>query len=267
MINGLAKRAEVLTVCKPRNQSKMKFCVLCKKPLVNYYGNTKYCHDCIPSRSEYFRHYRLKHRKIENKPWYAIYRDKYSIKDIPENDYNELKTIVPDYCLAFEKFFGLNGYPMMRLHEIGGYTAFRKIHALLGYLGLETITNKDVLKVLQLLKNKIKKYRKEKQIAYNKKRMANAIGLTTFPEKDKNVHLLDDDDIYFVGLSLITRGDCLTEREADVIRMRYGLDGSGRTKSYSTIGIAIGISRERVRIIINRGLRKIRRRKIRQKDE
>jgi RNA polymerase primary sigma factor len=49
----------------------------------------------------------------------------------------------------------------------------------------------------------------------------------------------------------------LTEREANILRARYGLDG-GKMKTLEDIGADWGITRERARQIQNNALRKLR---------
>ena len=51
----------------------------------------------------------------------------------------------------------------------------------------------------------------------------------------------------------------LTSREAEVLRLRYGLDGGGE-RTLAEIGIRFSVSRERIRQIENEALRRIRRR-------
>ncbi|MCA9212721.1 MAG: sigma-70 family RNA polymerase sigma factor [Planctomycetales bacterium] len=51
--------------------------------------------------------------------------------------------------------------------------------------------------------------------------------------------------------------EVLDEREQTIVRARYGLDGSGKSKSMRAIGDEIGLSKERVRQILNRSLEKL----------
>ncbi len=50
---------------------------------------------------------------------------------------------------------------------------------------------------------------------------------------------------------------CLTEREAQVIRLRFGLDGERET-TLEDIGVRVGLTRERIRQIESRAVRKLR---------
>ena len=51
--------------------------------------------------------------------------------------------------------------------------------------------------------------------------------------------------------------DTLTEREADVLRMRFGMYG-GRTHTLEEVGQIFGVTRERIRQIENKAIRKLR---------
>mgnify|MGYP002818601316 FL=1 len=52
-------------------------------------------------------------------------------------------------------------------------------------------------------------------------------------------------------------GQSLTEREAHVLRQRYGLN-DGRTRTLEEIGRGLSVTRERVRQIESRALQKLR---------
>ena len=51
--------------------------------------------------------------------------------------------------------------------------------------------------------------------------------------------------------------DTLTEREADVLRMRFGMY-DGRTHTLEEVGQIFGVTRERIRQIVNKAIRKLR---------
>lgn len=50
----------------------------------------------------------------------------------------------------------------------------------------------------------------------------------------------------------------LDDREKFIVRKRYGLEGSGKKVSYSSLGRELGISKERVRQLANRAMEKLR---------
>ena len=49
----------------------------------------------------------------------------------------------------------------------------------------------------------------------------------------------------------------LPEREQDVVKLRYGMNGDGEPKSLDEIGRRLGITRERVRQIEAQALRRL----------
>ena len=51
--------------------------------------------------------------------------------------------------------------------------------------------------------------------------------------------------------------DTLTEREADVLKMRFGMY-DGRTHTLEEVGQIFGVTRERIRQIENKAIRKLR---------
>jgi len=76
---------------------------------------------------------------------------------------------------------------------------------------------------------------------------------TQDPEPDRRV--LERDRLELVSESLV---HCLDDREAEVIRDYFGLDGGDR-RTLGEIGGELGVTRERVRQIRNRALSKLRR--------
>ena len=57
---------------------------------------------------------------------------------------------------------------------------------------------------------------------------------------------------------LMTRIAALPEREATIIRLRYGLGGAGKPLTLRQIGAEIGLSRERVRQLEHRAIKRLR---------
>lgn len=51
--------------------------------------------------------------------------------------------------------------------------------------------------------------------------------------------------------------ETLDERESFIVRGRLGLDGSGQGKTFQNLGDHMGLSKERIRQLFNRGIDKL----------
>jgi RNA polymerase primary sigma factor len=52
--------------------------------------------------------------------------------------------------------------------------------------------------------------------------------------------------------------DELSERERDIVRLRFGLDGGGKVRTLEEVGREFGVTRERIRQIESKTLAKLR---------
>ena len=67
-----------------------------------------------------------------------------------------------------------------------------------------------------------------------------------------------ESDIKAAAAAIIARMDVtLDEREQIIVRGRFGLDGSGEAKTFSAIGDELGLSKERVRQLLQRSMEKL----------
>ena len=79
----------------------------------------------------------------------------------------------------------------------------------------------------------------------------------SFVEDDKNPGPADATSNALLAEALKEILDTLTEREADVLRMRFGMY-DGRTHTLEEVGQIFGVTRERIRQIENKAIRKLR---------
>ena len=67
-----------------------------------------------------------------------------------------------------------------------------------------------------------------------------------------------ESDIKAVAATVIAKMDeTLDERERVIVRSRFGLDGSGESKTFNAIGDELGLSKERVRQLLQRSIEKL----------
>jgi RNA polymerase sigma factor (sigma-70 family) len=67
-----------------------------------------------------------------------------------------------------------------------------------------------------------------------------------------------ESDIKAVAATVIAKMDeTLDERERVIVRRRFGLDGSGESKTFNAIGDELGLSKERVRQLLQRSIEKL----------
>lgn len=67
-----------------------------------------------------------------------------------------------------------------------------------------------------------------------------------------------ESDIKAAAAAVIAKMDeTLDEREQIIVRGRFGLDGSGKGRTFSALGKELGLSKERVRQLFQRGLEKL----------
>ena len=67
---------------------------------------------------------------------------------------------------------------------------------------------------------------------------------------------MNSDSEYFIEYFTEAQNKALTERESTIVELRYGLMG-GEPHTLEAIGHQIGVSRERIRQILNKSVRKI----------
>ena len=69
---------------------------------------------------------------------------------------------------------------------------------------------------------------------------------------------IDAKEMQDAAAAVISRiEEALDERESFIVRGRFGLDGSGKGKTFSAMGEQLGLSKERVRQLCQRGLEKL----------
>lgn len=67
-----------------------------------------------------------------------------------------------------------------------------------------------------------------------------------------------EDDIKSAAAAVISKIDeTLDEREQVIVRGRFGLDGSGECKTFRVLGEELGLSKERVRQLLQKGIKKL----------
>ena len=73
-----------------------------------------------------------------------------------------------------------------------------------------------------------------------------------------NPDMISDDEVKEAAAAVISKIDLtLDERESFIIRGRFGLDGTGKGKTYSCLGEQLGLSKERVRQLFQRAIEKL----------
>jgi RNA polymerase primary sigma factor len=73
-----------------------------------------------------------------------------------------------------------------------------------------------------------------------------------------NPDVISDDEVKEAAAAVISKIDqTLDDRERFIIRGRFGLDGSGKGKTYSHLGEQLGLSKERVRQLFQRAIEKL----------
>lgn len=83
-------------------------------------------------------------------------------------------------------------------------------------------------------------------------------GLDSLPSSEGDEQRLDEPNWKRLSEALQGMLASLEERERAILQKRYGLDGSTKRMSYSSLGIELGISKERVRQIANRAMEQLR---------
>lgn len=75
---------------------------------------------------------------------------------------------------------------------------------------------------------------------------------------DANPDELAENEVKQAVATVISKIDqTLDERERFIIRGRFGLDGTGESKTYSSLGDQLGLSKERVRQLFQRAIDKL----------
>ena len=78
------------------------------------------------------------------------------------------------------------------------------------------------------------------------------------PTIETDPNALTEDDIQTAATAIIARIDeTLDEREQVIIRGRFGLDGTGEGKTFKVLGDQLGLSKERVRQLFQKGIEKL----------
>ena len=97
-----------------------------------------------------------------------------------------------------------------------------------------------------------RKKRSGREFARDPEILMNEITVATNPD------VISDDEVEQAAAAVISKIDqTLDERESFIIRGRFGLDGTGKGKTYSYLGEQLGLSKERVRQLFQRALEKL----------
>ena len=78
------------------------------------------------------------------------------------------------------------------------------------------------------------------------------------PAVDCDPYEPTEDEIKTAAAAVIAKMDeTLDEREQLIVRGRFGLDGTGDGKTFNVLGQQLGLSKERVRQLLQRALEKL----------